>query len=182
MESLKAKIESILFLEGAPISLEKLAKLIGEKKTRIEEALVELRSDYQKRGIRLLSNNDEWQFATSPENATILDSLVKSEFSEELSKAALETLSVIAYKGPLTRSEIEYIRGVNSSFSIRNLMLRGLIERIENPKDARSYLYRISMEFLKYLGLEKREDLPQWESFHASRISMPEEANNENLL
>ena len=69
---------------------------------------------------------------------------------------------IIAYKGPLARIEIDYIRGVNSAFVLRNLTMRGLVERIENPKDARSWLYRVSFEFLKYLGLRSIEELPHY--------------------
>lgn len=168
--NLKSKIESILFLSGEGIDIKRLEKLTGRNQDELHSALSELAGDYKERGIRLIEKDDEWQFGTAPENSEIVEALVKSEFSEGLSKASLEVLSITAYKGPLTRAEIEYIRGVNSSYSIRSLMLRGLVERIDNPKDARSYLYRISFDFLKYLGLEKREDLPQWEDLHKTVI------------
>lgn len=159
-------IESLLLLSGEPISEDRLSKVLKKPKPEVESALKELAEHYGERGIRLISAHGSWQFGTAPENSSIVEQFVKSEFSEELSKAALETLSVIAYKGPLTRAAVEYIRGVNSSFSIRNLMLRGLVERIDNPKDARSYLYRVSIDFLKHLGLSSIEELPEWNEFH----------------
>ena len=105
---------------------------------------------------------------------------MKSEFSEELSRAAIETAAIIAYQGPITRAEIEYVRGVNSSFILRGLLMRGLVERIENPKDARSYLYRISFDFLKHLGLTKIEDLPQYQEFRQEKMGGPEEIEKTN--
>ena len=86
----------------------------------------------------------------------------------------METIAIIAYKGPLTRLDIEYVRGVNSSFIIRNLLMRGLVERVENPKDARSYLYKVSFDFLKHLGVTGIEDLPQYQEFKKSRIEVLE--------
>ena len=174
MKSLKSRIESILFLAGESMTTTRLAKILKDKPSVIESALLELASEYKERGIRVLHNNDEWQLGTAPENADVLENLVKSEFSEELSKAALETLSVVAYKGPMTQREIEHIRGVNSSFTVRNLLLRGVVERIENPKDARSYLYNVSMDFLKYLGFTNRESLPEWDALHEANIQRGE--------
>lgn len=172
--SLAGQVESILLLSGEPITTDRLVKVLKKSKKEVEDALEEISAYYEVRGIRLISLNGSWQFGTAPENAPIIEDFVKSEFSEELSKAALETLSVIAYKGPLTRAQIEYIRGVNSSFSIRNLMLRGLVERIDNPKDARSYLYRVSIDFLKHLGLTAIEELPEWKEFHEKDMGSSE--------
>ena len=112
---------------------------------------------------------------TNPANAQYIEDLIKNEFSQELSRSSLETLAVIAYKGPINRFEVEYLRGVNSSFTIRNLLMRGLIERIENPKDARSYLYRITFDLLKHFGLTHMEQLPKFEEFMKQKIEITEE-------
>ncbi len=167
---LKSIIETILFVHGEPVSLEKLVKVTRAKKEDVTLALGELKKDYEGRGLTLLEKDAEWQIGSNPENAKYVEDFVKSEFSEELSRAALETVAIVAYQGPLTRAEIEYVRGVNSSFTLRNLLLRGLIERIENPKDARSYLYRISFDFLKYLGAASVEELPGYEEFKKQEI------------
>lgn len=173
--NLKSIIESLLFVYGEPISVEKLAKVTGRKKEEVERAIEELKNGLEDRGVVLIEKEDKVQLGTRPENAPYVEKLVKSDFSEELSRAALETIAIIAYKGPLSRADIEFIRGVNSSFTLRNLMLRGLIERVENPKDARAYLYKVSFEFLHYLGVSKVEELPGFEEFAARVIEIFEE-------
>lgn len=164
---LKHKIESILFVTGEPVSEKKLAKVLESSQEEVRQALEELHGDYKDRGIVMLQKEDEWQFGTAPEHAGLIEHLVKSEFTEELSRAALETLTIVAYKGPLTRHDLDFIRGVNSSFMLRSLLLRGLVERVENPKDARSYLYKISFDFLKHLGVTRVEELPKYEENRA---------------
>lgn len=173
--NLKSVIETILFVHGEPMALEKLVKITKAKKEAVLEALEELKKGYTGRGLAILTKDDQYQLGSNPENTKYIEELVKNEFSEELSKAAVETIAIIAYKGPLTRAEIEYVRGVNSSFTLRNLLMRGLVERIENPKDARSYLYRVSFDFLKHLGAARPEDLPQYEEFKKSRVEILEE-------
>lgn len=164
-EKLKSIIESILFLSGEPLKISKITKIADCNKAEVENAILALQNDYAlgQRGLVILKKEDEFQMATNPENATFADRLVKSEMQEALSRAALEVLSIVAYRGPITRSEIESIRGVNSSYTVRSLMLRGLMERIENPNDSRGYLYKISFEFLKKLGIDNVERLPDYE-------------------
>lgn len=172
--NLKSLIESLLFISGAPLSESRILKLLKAKEGQLNfeglnaenvlAALNELQTEYGQngRGLRLIGKDGEWQIATAPENASVVDDFVKSEFEEELTKAGLETLAIVAYKSPVSRAEIDNIRGVNSSFILRNLLIRGLVERIDNPRDARSYLYRPSFDFLKHLGLSKIEDLPNY--------------------
>jgi len=166
MDKLKSQIESILFLSGEAIKISRIAKITGAPKPEVENALMVLEGEYSgsQRGIVILRKEDEVQMATNSENSEILDQLIKSEIQENLSKAGLEVLSVVAYRGPISRVEVEAIRGVNCSFTLRSLMMRGLLERIENPKDNRGYLYKISFDFLKKMGLEKIEQLPDFES------------------
>ena len=85
----------------------------------------------------------------------------------------MEALAIVAYKGPISRANIEYIRGVDSTFTLRNLLMRGLVEREENPKDRRSYLYRVSANFLKYIGISGMRDLPQYDEFREKEIEIP---------
>ncbi len=166
LENVKSIIESILFLSGEPLKLLKISKITGASKAETENAILSLQNDYaaDKRGLIILKKEDEFQMATNPENASFIDQLVKSEMQEALSRAALEVISIVAYRGPITRSEIEAIRGVNSSYTVRSLMLRGLMERIENPNDSRGYLYKISFDFLKKLGIDSVERLPEFET------------------
>src|SRR3989344_6123775 len=107
------KIEALLFVSGEPLSLEKLSKFLKEDKEEVKRAIENLDESLSERGIRVSKNNNEYMLLTAP----------------DLSRATLETLAIIVYKGPLSRSQIDYIRGVNSSFTVRNLMIRGLIER-----------------------------------------------------
>jgi segregation and condensation protein B len=166
IEKTKSAIESILFVSGEPMKISKISKIIEVSKEDVENALMLLNGDYssQKRGITILRKEDEVQMATSPDNAEYADKVVKSDLQEALSNAALEVLSIIAYRGPISRTEIEAIRGVNCTYTLRNLLMRGLIERIDNPKDLRGYVYKISFEFLKKLGIDNVDKLPDFDN------------------
>lgn len=160
MENLVKRLEALLFVHGEPMGVERLAKLSEHAKTQVQEALVKLDEALSGSALVLVWREDLVQLATRPQFARDIEVLVKEEVSRDLSRAAAETLAVIAYRGPMTRSAIDYIRGVNSSYTLRNLLIRGLIERKPNPKDSRTYLYKVSIEFLKFLGLARMEDLP----------------------
>ncbi len=168
--NIKNQAEAILFFYGDPISAKKLAKLTGAKEAAVVAALLELEREYSGRGLRLVKNGDEWQLATAPEAAPILTELTKSEYSQNLSRAALETLSIVAYKGPLTHAELEFIRGVNSVYSLRNLLMRGLIEKKENPSDGRSHIYSVTFDFLRHFGFSEIAELPRYDEFHAAEV------------
>ena len=170
--SLKSAIESILFVQGEPLAVSRLAKIVGAPKRDVESALGELQEECRGRGIVLIQNGEEWQLATSPENKEVVEKFLTSDLSEELSRAALEVLSIIAYKGPVTRAGVEYIRGVNSQFTLRNLLIRGLVMRGENPEDRRSYLYRVSADLLKLLGLSDPQSLPHYEEFRQKEVEV----------
>lgn len=164
LEKLKSTIESILFVSGEPVKISKISKISGRPKPEIENALMLLQSEYLNRGLAIIKKEDMVEMATNPENSEYISELIKSEIQENLSQAALEVLAIVAYRSPITRAELESIRGVNSSFTIRSLLMRGLLERIENPKDNRGYLYKISFKFLEKLGIESVEKLPDWET------------------
>ncbi len=187
LEKLKSIIESILFISGEPVKILRIAKIIGADKLEVENAAMVLQKEYsEKHGMIIIKKEDEIQMATNPENSQFLDQLVKSEIQENLSRAALEVLSIIAYRGPITRAEVEAIRGVNCSFTIRSLMMRGLLERVDNPKDNRGYLYKISFEFLKKMGIDGVEKLPDFETLSKddrinSVIGMENHNNAENI-
>jgi len=163
---LKSAIESILFVSGEPVKISRIAKITGAPKPEVENAIMFLQGEYSAngRGMIVIKKEDEVQLATNPENATLIDDLVKSEIQENLSKAGLEVISIVSYRGPISRMDVEAIRGVNCSFTLRSLLMRGLLERIENPADNRSYLYKISFDFLKKLGIESVERLPDFEN------------------
>jgi len=138
-KTLEKQIESILFWKAEPIKVSELAKILEVSEDQIIGASQSLNASLENRGIQLLNNNKELSLITAAENGHLIEKLLKEELNKELSKAALETLSIILYKGPLKRSEIDYIRGVNSQFIIRNLMIRGLVDKEQNPDDERGF-------------------------------------------
>ncbi len=162
-----AAIEALLFVYGEPLEIKRIAKILQIDADNIKKALEELNKQYsaENRGLRLIFNGDKVQLATKPEFAPLLENFVKEEFKENLTPASLETLSLIAYLGPLSRAQIDYYRGVNSSFILRSLLIRGLIERFSDPKRPNTYLYQASFDLLKYLGISKAEDLPEYQRF-----------------
>jgi segregation and condensation protein B len=163
MEKLKSIIESILFVCGEPVKISKIVKAVEEPKPEIENALLMLQNDYaKKRGLSLVVNNEMVQMVSSAENSQYVSAFVKGEMQDNLSQAALEVLSIIAYKGPIGRAGIEMIRGVNSSYTLRSLLMRGLVEREESSNDNRAYVYKVSFDFLRKLGLNNVDQLPDW--------------------
>ena len=169
-KNLSAIVESMLFVHGEPLTIKRLAALAKASEEEVRAALAELAGHLEGRGVVLLEKDGAWQLGSHPACAPYAEALAREQFGEELSRPALETLAVIAYKGPLSRPDIEYIRGVNSSFTLRALLMRGLAERRDNPKDSRGFLYDISIEFLKHLGLGRREDLPRYGELSATPL------------
>jgi len=167
--SLSAKIEAILFWKAEPVSSKKLAQLLAVNESDIKSAITELEKNLreQGRGLTIIQTSEEAMLGTAKDLSPLIEQLTKEELARDLGKAGLETLSIILYQGPISRADIDYIRGVNSQFILRNLLIRGLVERIDNPKDARSFLYKTTLDLLAHLGLSKIEDLPEYEKVRA---------------
>ncbi len=121
------------------------------------------------RGVQLVigggKGTEKVQLATKPEFNVILENFVREELSEDLTPASLEALSIIAYLGPISRARLEYLRGVNSLVILRSLMIRGLIERIPDPAHANGFVYQPTFDLMKQLGLQGKEDLPEFARF-----------------
>lgn len=179
MNNLDSHIEALLFLKGEPMSAKELAKILSVKEKEAKEALDFLDKKLADRGIRVIKKEDLYALTTSPESSEFAKILIKEEFNPELSRASLEVLSIVAYKGPISRPQIDYIRGVNSVFTVRNLMVRGMIERIINPADSRGFLYKPSFQLLQYLGITNIEDLPEYKNFDEKIENFIKE-NNDN--
>lgn len=164
-EKIKSIIESILFVSGEPIKIKKIAAVSKLSSEEIKNGIEGLKQDLvsANRGVRIFEKEDEIQLVTNSENAEYINDFLKNELEQGLTRASLETLAIVAYRGPLTRMEVEQIRGVNCSFALRYLLLRGLIDRVENPNDSRSWHYKISFDFLKKLNFARIEDLPRYE-------------------
>lgn len=159
--TLDSKIEALLFFKGEPMSIKQLAKLLNVNESDVREALSKLEGTLTQRGIRLISKDNEVMLGTAPQVSKLIEDIRKEELTRDLGKAGIETLSIILYRGPITRTEIDYIRGVNSTFILRHLLIRGLVERMSNPKDQRSFLYKPSFELLSFLGISRIEELPE---------------------
>ncbi|MBU6370532.1 MAG: SMC-Scp complex subunit ScpB [Patescibacteria group bacterium] len=162
MGNLEQQIEAVLFWKGEPVSLKKLAQIFTKPEEEISAALAALEANLAGRGVSLVRKDDEVALATAKETSELIEKLTKEELVKDLGKAGLETLSIIIYQGPISRAEIDYIRGVQSNFILRNLAIRGLVERVPNPKDQRSFLYKPTFELLSHLGLTKIEEMPQY--------------------
>lgn len=170
--SIVAALEALLFIYGEPLEIIKILKILKQQSADLDEAVVktalqtlqaQLESD--ERGLSLMVHDRQAQLVTKPGFKGLLQEIVKEELHEALTGAALETLAIISYAGPVPRSTIDYIRGVNSTFILRNLLLRGLIDRSQDPNRANTYIYKASFEFLRYLGLSKVNDLPEYQKF-----------------
>lgn len=163
--NLAQKIESYLFYTGEPLSIKKLASVFNVTQEDIVHAIEELVQLLEHHGLMIISNDDTVQLVTRPEASQIIQELKKEELSEPLSKSALETLAIILYKNGATKPEIDFIRGVNSGFMLRNLLIRGLIEKIENSEDRRVTKYRATNQSLQFLGIDSIASLPDYEQF-----------------
>lgn len=159
---LATQIEAVLFYKAEPVKKTALAEQFTVSKEEIETALSRLSESLQSHAIRLTITDTHVQMVTAPEVSELIEQVRKEELSNDIGKAGAETLAIILYRGPLSRIEIDRVRGVNSAFIIRNLLIRGLIERRPHPTDSRSFTYAISPELLNTLGIGKREELPEF--------------------
>lgn len=163
----ESNLEVLLFHYGEPVGVKKIMKILRLEKENCEkliENLTEKLNGSEERGLMLLRKNDEVQLVTKPAFQDIAQELIQEEFKEELSPATVETLAIVAYLGPIPRAKIDYIRGVNSSFTLRNLLVRGLIERNLSEK-GNTYSYGVSFDFLKHMGLTKIDELPEYSKY-----------------
>ena len=157
-----AQLEAILFFKGEPVKKKKLAEILSITGPELEQTIQALSDKLKNGGLRLIQKEDSIELRTAPEAASLIENITKEEFHKDLGKAGMETLSIVLYKAPVTKSDIDYIRGVNSSFILRNLMIRGLVERTVNRTDSRSFIYSPTTDLLAHLGVEKLEDLPEY--------------------
>ena len=168
-EKITAALEAILFIYGEPLEFKKALALLGTEKEKLSEAYKSLERslDAENRGLTLVYSGDydRAQLATKADFSPLAAAVLKSELSENLTSAAIDALTIVCYAGPVSRAEIDYIRGVNSGFILRSLMIRGLIDRIPHPQKGNAVLYQPSFELLKLLGVGKAERLPEYQKF-----------------
>ena len=161
MSNLTNQIESVLLFKNEPVTVKDLAGWLGAKPEEIKASLGELQTFYAERGLTLITDGESYAFGTHPNNSALIEQLQKDELSRELGRAGLETLAIVLYRGPVSRREIDHIRGVNSGFILRTLLIRGLIERADVAGE-RSYSYKPTLKLLEHLGVRRIEDLPQY--------------------
>ena len=160
--SMKGMVESLLFVADEPVQPERLATVLGTNPERVELALKELAEEYEpRRGIRLQFTRNRVQMVTAPEATEVVRRYLGLELEGKLSPAALETLAIVAYRQPVTRAQVETIRGVNSDSVLRTLINRGRIDELGRLDQAgRPIIYGTSFEFLQQFGLSSLEQLP----------------------
>lgn len=180
MNNLESKIEAVLFWKGEPMSRKKLSEILKVGQLEINESIERLKENLKDRGIVLMEKDDDVSLGTTSELSELIENLQKEELNKNLSKASLETLSVVLYKNGASRAEIDYIRGVNSSFTLRALSVRGLVEKTVDAKDNRRYIYKPSFDLLSFMGVTKVEELPDYGEVSSS-ISIAAENLKEEL-
>ena len=168
-----SKIEALLFFKGEPVKTGFLAKTLNVSEEEVRAGLTKLEQSLAGRGIILMQSGDEYMLGTSPEMGQTIEGLLKEELGKELGKAGLETLATVLYRGPIATSEINYLRGVNSNYILRALLVRGLIEKVD--QGGRSTSYQPTFELLSYMGVTKVSDLPGFEETEKSVLEFKEE-------
>lgn len=167
--NLASKIESLLFVASKPLSLKKISELLEKSSTDIKDAVDFLKEKYNQaeNGIQLMQNDNELQLITNPENSRLVKEYIRDEATSDLTHPALEALTIIAYRGPISKLELEQIRGVNCSLILRNLLMRGLIQEEEENSQT---IFSISFDFLKFLGIREINELPSYEKLHSDNL------------
>lgn len=180
MSTLAAAIEAILFSSNRPLKVRELQHVTAGDRESIEQALDELRESLTHRGLMLQRHHDQVQLVTRPELASYVRRALRPDVTGRLSQAAYETLAIIAYQQPVSRSRIEEIRGVNSDGVIANLELRALVREVgRGSGPGQPKLFGTTIRFLQMLGLESLDDLPFPETQELPEAEAEEHAPDE---
>jgi len=167
-EELLAALEALLFAATEPLSEDKLAAILGVNQQETRDLLQRIQEELQQpqRGLTLLQSDEGWRLVTKPTLAPYLERLFRPQQSSFLSRAALETLAIIAYRQPITRSEIELIRGVKTEKALNTLLEKGLIREVGRREGlGKPILYGTTEAFLSHFGFQSLADLPPLEEF-----------------
>ncbi len=173
------KIEAYLFWKGEPITIKNITKLLDIDHDTAVKA-IDILKDKEKTdtGIVVIHYDDMLTLGTHADVNDFIENMIKDDLQKELGKSALETLAIILYQGPIKRVDIDYIRGVNSQFILRNLLIRGLITRVDDPKDERSFLYKPSLELLAFLGITDIKQLPDFDEVLSKLSAFKKDESN----
>ncbi len=188
--NLEAKIEAVLYAAAKPVSFGKLAEWCGATKDEIVSSLGLLtdRLLETESGLQLVLHEGQAELVTRPDAAELVRTVTKQDTQAELTRPSLEALAILAYRGPMTRPELEQIRGVQSSLILRNLMMRGLVEMSEDMRLGQS-VYHVTIDFVKHLGIANTSHLPDYEKLHGNAVveqvlrelEAPEKPGDESL-
>ncbi len=168
---LKSAVECMLFVSPEPLSAAQMAAALESEVTLVENAVNELIADLSNRGLQIVRVAGGYQMCTKPEFSSICQRIMIRQ-SQKLSRAALETLAVVAYKQPVTQPEIEAVRGVNASGVIKTLIDKGLIYEVGRKQTpGRPILYGTTPQFLEYMGLNDLSQLPDIDALSSDRVN-----------
>lgn len=168
-ESIRGIIECILFAAGDPISIRELSEMVEINDKRLKRIIEEMNEDYRdnSRGLYIVEFNNKYQLSTKPEYGSYVKKLIKPEGRQNLSQAAMETLAIVAYRQPITRVDIDELRGVRSDRAIATLLEKGLIKEAGRMDTVgRPILYGTTEDFLKYFGFKNIKELPELIEFN----------------
>ena len=165
--NISAAIEALLFVHGEPMKVSRLVTMLGVSIEEVNTGLASLSESLNSsgRGLSLMVSDGKAMLVTKPELGELVKTLTSEELDSELTPASLETMSLIAYLGPVSRAEIEFIRGVNSSFILRNLMVRGLVSKDADKERSGNFVYRPTFDFLRHVGAGNQEELPEFAKY-----------------
>jgi segregation and condensation protein B len=176
-EQLQAAVEAILFVAGESITSSQIASAVDQPVSMVNAALSALGEKYQTSGLALQFNRGKVQLTSSPQHAEVVERFLGLDPSAKLSRAAIEALTIISYRQPVTRPQVDSIRGVNSDGVIRTLLNKGLVEEVGRAETAgRPVLYATTLEFLQHFGLTSIDELPPFE------LNMEENGEKQKLL
>lgn len=168
MALLETQLEALLFLSTKPLSPAQISRTLEISETEASAALLSLaeKRNTEESGVHLVHTGDEWQMATNPACANLGEKFVKED-ADELTRPSLEALTIIAYRGPITKPEIEAIRGVNCTLILRNLLMRGLVTERENALKGQM-VYELSLDAVRFLGVHDVRELPSYDDLHGN--------------
>ncbi len=170
----KAHLEALLFVSSKPFTTKGLSKMLNVGEDQIDAWLDELTEMYndEARGMRVVRNGAEVQMFSAPNCRELVEEFLKEEITGELTRPQLETLTIVAYRGPISKPDIEQIRGINCTLILRNLEWRGLVEETD-MSTPEIPAYRVTLDFVRYLGLTSVEELPQYEAMNVCEVLSP---------
>lgn len=169
---LLTQIEGLLFVSPKPVTIKALVNFLNKNNIKVainevETVIEELKQRYNTdvSGIQIIHSGEEIQMVSKASLGELVKKYLKEDISGELTPASLEALTVIAYRGPISKAELEQIRGVNCSLILRNLLIRGLVTMEEDKTKMQQY-YNVTVDFLKFLGVNSVNELPDYERLH----------------